>query len=294
MYKNMNLDVMRRKFYQYINFFKDFDGITPEMIENIKEDAKSFKEKYLDEYLNKGDILTAYKKAMSILVNNHRLSFDEKTLYIIFIFDPNLITFKDFIASDIITKKEIKQETNELVKEAMILERESQTDTYMMNVRKQIGFFENDLLKLEKTYFKKFLKDNELIKSVGKDCSSTLVELTTIMNSFKNIDEKKYQELKNKAEEYLRLFPTPDFNTVIYHILNQNNILNLKSIKEQLIFLIMVMDPELKALEIYEEECIWSSIKERCEEEINFYHKDVFKLEKLYAEAFEPDRKFGF
>lgn len=294
MYKKMNLAVMRKKFYQYINFFKKFDGITPEMIENIKQDAKDFKEKHLDEYLDKGDILSAYKKAMSILVNNHNLSFDEKVLYIIFIFDPNLITFKDFIASDIITKDEIKRETNELEKEAMILERESQTDTYAMNVRKQIGFFENYLLVVERTYFKKYLRNNELVENVGKDCSDTLFELAVLMNSFKNIDALEYQELKEKAEEYLRLFPTPDFNTVIYHILNQNSILNLKSIKEQFIFLIMVMDPELKALEIYEEECIWSSIKDRCEEEINFYHKDVFKLEKLYAEAFDPDRKFGF
>ena len=84
-----------------------------------------------------------------------------------------------------------------------------------------------------------------------------------------------------------------DANSLAYNIIKQNHLLKLRNAEECLIFFIAAIDPELKALKIYEEESRTDKMKERMQNELGFYDLNLVRAETLYHRRFTPDLKLS-
>ena len=99
--------------------------------------------------------------------------------------------------------------------------------------------------------------------------------------SFNNINDTQYQLLVNKVK-----FWNTFKNNLTNKDYSQNIFYSKLSIHEKIILLILCIDPNLKLLQIYQDECTINKLKERCLNEYGFYCKDLFRLEELYRERF--------
>lgn len=279
------IEKLQRKFYQYGNNFNHFEKIDKQREQELKD-----KYSYLLDKKSKNGLDTYYN-FLSFLVNNiemHLLSFDERLYLLISYIDPELITFKEYLKSNIKPSKQFEDLTEQLDYDA---ERKIQISLFTSSVRKLLGFYDERLIKYEDEFFNKFY-NTELLKNINKDYSATLLQYIVFISNFSSITKERLTELELSADNWLKAQQSTNiFATSTFNILFQSSLLNLNNLKEQYIFLILVNDRNLKALGIHEEESKIANEKKRCIEELGFYNPDFIKLEQLYYDTFYPDLK---
>lgn len=288
--KNIDdLTIIRRRFFNYRIYFNNFSDINDEKIKAIKQKVKELNNIYNIDDLKKTNILEAYKIILYHLLYNSNIrfdDFDEKVIFVILAMDEKLVILNKYLAANIISIKQIKEATNIHEEVELKFKRKAQIKKYTEDVRNSLGFFENDLLTYEYQFYKKFLVQKKFIQEVNIDYSKKLFDAIIYFKNFNSITKDEFNEVKEKALKYIQNNKDINYTTVIYHLLYQNDILKLKDYKQQFLFLILVIDPELKLLEIYEEECTWKNIEERAKSELNFFDENIIKLEKKFKEKF--------
>lgn len=276
------IEKLQRKFYQYSNNFNHF-----EKIDNQRE--QELKDKYSYLFDSKSKSLNTYYNFLSFLVNNiemHLLSFDERLYLLISYIDPELITFKEYLKSNIKPSKQFEDLTEQLDYNA---KRKIQISLFTSSVHKLLGFCDERLIKYENEFFNKFY-NTELLRNITKDYSATLLQYIVFISNFSSITKERLTELEIIADNWLKTQQSTNvFATSTFNILFQSNLLSLNNLKEQYIFLILVNDRNLKALSIHEEESKIANEKKRCIEELGFYNPDFIKIEQLYHDTFYPD-----
>ncbi|MCM1052520.1 MAG: hypothetical protein NC483_00870 [Ruminococcus sp.] len=161
-------------------------------------------------------------------------------------------------------------------------------------IKKTIGVFDSNFLRYEELYFRKFLKVSDIISYVNRDYSTKFFEGFNDIKSFNEINNIPLSFFLKKAEYYIVNCKNPDNpNTLCFNMNNPNSILELWHPLYRAIFFILVIDPELKALQIYIEEYRIPYIKKRMIEEFGFYHENFIKLEKIYRKKFYPENKLN-
>lgn len=291
-------EYLRTKLYQREKEFKNFENLTEEDFIRI-ENKIQLKEDVIQEKTKKPlDKLTKYMEILTYLTNpNIHLefkTFDERILFLIMCEDPNLITFKEFLKTNLTSTQDIKKEQNPKAREELEKKRAQEILDLQTRVRNQIGFFDSKLLKFEKIYFQKFLSKQELISEVKQDNITILIALLPFINSFESISEEDFALLQKKAQLWLaETNAVNDLYTAAYSCEYQNETLGLKNLSEKLAFLILTGDPDLKCLQIYEEESRTDEVKRRCLEELNYYNENLIKLEKLYHDRFCPNKELS-
>lgn len=291
-------EYLKTKLYQREKEFKNFENITEEDFIRI-ENKIQVKEDVIQEKTKRPlDKLTKYMEILTYLTNpNIHLefkTFDERILFLIMCEDPNLITFKEFLKTNIPSVQDVKREQNPKTREELEKKRVQEILELQTRVRDQIGFFDSKLLKFEKIYFQKFLSKQELISEVKQDNITALIALLPFINSFESISEEDFTLLQKKAQLWqAETNAVNDLYTAAYSCEYQSEILGLNNLSEKLAFLILAGDPELKCLKIYEEESKISEIERRCNEELNYYNELLIKLEKLFHEKFCPEKELS-
>ncbi len=294
MYIPDNIQILRNKLFERQNNFKSFTEITTEDLEKIKNEAQEFISRFnQNESLIPYSKSALYEKVLSRITyyphNQYYRDFDKQIIFVIYAMDPNLLMYKLYLATDIpkVQSKDPEIRTNERKKH------NEAVSTYHNQLLKLIGITEQDLLKYEEILFNKFYKDKELVKGVNKNKIDNLMFYTPFLKSFNSITPERYQELKEIANQWLTDNQYDDHKTTtataVYNILSQNKVLGLKSLAEQFCFFIMLIDPELDILKIYEEESRIPNITNRIKERFNFYYPDFIRIEKLYHQTFCPE-----
>ena len=288
----------RTKLYQKGNSSNKFESMSEEELAIVakkiyeRQEIPSIKRNYNAERSPK---LEHYIKTLKYLINPdihmELPEYDQRIAYLIMAVDPYLITFKDFLkihiqSIDEIAKKQDKKKRNQLFDE-----RNKAINKYECTVRDQLGFFDVRLLKYEELFFKRFYNKRELITEVGIHNEDSFILLSLLVSSFDSISDARYQELQRKANIWLSQVPSK-YKTKIatYSVQNQKELIGLKSPEEQLVFFILVVDPNLDMLKIYEEESMIGPTKERILEQFGYYSKALISFEKLYHRRFCPTK----
>lgn len=283
------MDNIKKKFFQYSVNTKRMAEITPERLEEIKEDIKFFDEKIYTKPI-KGDIrankLERYYRAASYIIGRRDYTFDERAAFLIMASDPELVMYKGYKALDLTSNKVIEEIEDDKERISAVQRNELIIDEYASEVRNQIGFYEPKLVKFEEMFFKKFVK--EFIPHSGKDFGN---ELFLLRHSFDKITPADYLQVKDAVKKYKEEVENIDIKTAIYHILFQNNLLGLRTNEQLLLFFILVIDPELDFYQIYLEESMWDKIEERTLEEKGYFNKYLYVIERDYDVAFNPEDK---
>lgn len=289
------------KFYQYENSFKGFSKLSEEQLVDLTKKVYRHQELMSKTSSNisiKLSKLEIYSKTLQYLTNSSihfdLNSYDERVAYLILMTDPNLVTFKEFLKMDLISKEEISL-TKEKKKRNHLSEMRNQSLLeYKAKVTEQIGFFDPKLLKYEELFFKKFFNDKELITEIGNNNCDKLMLRAKLLPDFNSISDERYEDLTNVAQIWLSLVPEK-YNSKVatYSVTSQKKLLGLNNLAEQLAMFILLTDSDLELLKIYEEESTMKKIEKRSMEQFGFFNKDLLVLEMKYRDRFCPDKKLS-
>lgn len=292
----------RTKFYQKEKQSKRFQDMSEENLVAIakkiyrKTEATQDNQSYYHQ--KRISKLDRYQRTLLYLTNpNIHMdikTFDERLAYLIMSVDPELITFKEFLKRNIMSIQQISRIDDEKEREKFFSERNHTLNEFETTVREQIGFFDVRLLKYEELFFKRFYNERELITQVGQKNEDDFLLYSILVSSFDSISNQRYEELVEKAQTWLSLVPDK-YKTKIatYSATNQKQLIGLNTFAEQLAFYILVVDPNLDMLRIYEEESMIPSVEERIMEEFGYYNANLIKIEKKFHERFCPDKKLS-
>ena len=234
------------------------------------------------------------KYLISPYIYNTLKTFDERIAFLIMAVDPELVTFKEFMKLDILSIDEIAALESPKERDRLFDIRNQTINTFATTVREKIGFYDPKLLRYEKLFFKKFYNDKELITEVGQHTERDFLNLGKLITSFNSISDERYNELVEKAQIWLSIVTEKyPYKTAAYSVIEQKQLLGLKSLKEQYVFFILVVDGNLDMLRIFEEESRMPIIEERIKDSFGFYDPNLLSLEKVFHKRFCPDKKLS-
>ena len=284
MYQIPTLTNFQERFYQSETSFAYFEGIDSKQI-------TLFKTKYQEERSKENkpkNLLSSYFRELESLVKQGGLkqnlrSFDAKIFHLIATVDPGLEFYHLYSSLPLTTKNEIDAATSLEEQKVLLERRKSEISNIIAQIRQTLGFYDQRLLKYESFLYKKFLKVRTLSLNPTRNYINQVLLGTKLIRDFDNIDDEDFDNILNKAT-FWETTTNAIGNALLaaYNIVEQNNILGLSNTKEIIIFFILTVDPELKMLTIYEEECRKDRIKERIKEEFGFYNEDFLRIETLY------------
>ena len=288
-------EYFRTKLYQKEREFKKFETLSLDDVAKVAKKLYSKQEMNAQSGFFRKDKLTKYMDTLTYLTNPsihmELKTYDERIIYLIMSVDPELEAFKEFLKTNITPTKVINAEQDPKKQQELISQRESEILEMQTRIRNKIGFYDSKLLKYEETYFKRFISSKELITKVNQDNITKLLRIIPLISSFNDISDERYQILQEKAKEWLATTNCEnDLFTAAYSCSEQKETIGLNGIIEELIFLVLIGDPELDVLRIYEEESRMDEVERRCKEAFNYYSKDLITLERLYHERFCPEK----
>lgn len=288
-------EYFRTKLYQKEREFKKFETLSLDDVAKIAKKLYSKQEMNAQSGFFRKDKLTKYMDTLTYLTNPsihmELKTYDERIIFLIISVDPELEAFKEFLKTNITPTKVINAEQDPKKQQELISQRESEILEMQTRIRNKIGFYDSKLLKYEETYFKRFISSKELITKVNQDNITKLLRIIPLISSFNDISDERYQILQEKAKEWLATTNCEnDLFTAAYSCSEQKETIGLNGIIEELIFLVLIGDPELDVLRIYEEESRMDEVERRCKEAFNYYNKDLITLERLYHERFCPEK----
>ena len=288
-------EYFRTKLYQKEREFKKFETLSLDDVAKVAKKLYSKQEMNAQSGFFRKDKLTKYMDTLTYLTNPsihmELKTYDERIIYLIMSVDPELESFKEFLKTNITPTKVINAEQDPKKQQELISQRESEILEMQTRIRNKIGFYDSKLLKYEETYFKRFISSKELITKVNQDNITKLLRIIPLISSFNDISDERYQILQEKAKEWLATTNCEnDLFTAAYSCSEQKETIGLNGIIEELIFLVLIGDPELDLLRIYEEESRMDEVERKCKEAFNYYSKDLITLERLYHERFCPEK----
>lgn len=290
-YINDDYNTARTRFYEQGKKFNSFKDINDKAIKKIDELIAKYKRTHIEHttiYMPNTKV-KEYLGVLKYLTVSRDLSFDEKILFIIRFFDPELKLLKLYFESEVYDKEEIKNEDNDFVKSSL----NEVNFEFVAKCREEVGITDQIIIQYELSFFKNYLS-KELKFNVKKDFIHKFFRTYTVDSiNFKISDEELEIIIKN-ALAYKKKYGIPSLNDILFQLSEQRSSLSVtgKSKRELFIFMIYVLDQDFKALQIYDEYCNWDAIRNECHKEIGFYNQDFVRAEVKFAKA-NPDNQIN-
>ena len=141
-------------------------------------------------------------------------------------------------------------------------------------------------------YFKRFFGEKELVTEVNSHNQDSFIKRSKLLKDFNSISDERYERLTDLAQIWLSVAPDK-FNSKVatYSVTNQKKLLGLNNLAEQLTLFILLVDPNLNMLKIYEEECMIKNTERRTIEEFGYFNMDLIALERKYHDRFCPNKQ---
>lgn len=287
----------RRKLYQREHLFNGFKDISEERYAELIAIRDRIKRACEERTENRSSNIqlatTGLNQYLAFLqyVTNPQIhrdlpTFDERILLLILGSDPELHAFYKYLTAPVveqITQKNGVKEIHKYIDE----------DAYSQEVRDEIGFYDPKLRLFEEAYFKKYVSKNQLVKESKRSKMNQLIDRANKVESFDKISDVRFEELSAMAEQYHIELGDVDYKTISYHVGVQYDYFRLRTVTEQELMLILLVDPNMEMLKIYEEESQVNRLAKRCIEAFGFYSQSFINLEKKYKKRFYPDLKLN-
>lgn len=286
-YINDDYSIARKRFYEQgkkFNNFKDINDKTIKKIDELITRYRSTHIKHTSFYIPNVKV-AEYSGVLKYLTVSKDLSFDEKILFIIRFFDPELKLLKLYFESEVYDKEEIKNEDNDFVKSSL----NEVNLEFMAKCREEVGITDQIIIQYELSFFKNYLS-KELKFNVRKNFIQKFFRSYPVDGINFKISNEELEIIIKNALAYKKKYGIPSLNDLLFQLSEQRSSLSVtgKSKRELFIFMIYVLDQEFKALKIYDEYCNWDAIRNECHKEIGFYNQDFVKSEVKFAKA-NPD-----
>ena len=294
-----DIKTTQRMFYSRSVDFKNFTNFTAEDEKRIKALIEMKKQGLKIEYSDRiGVGFTTYREALEYVTSPGVFkvlkNFDEKLYFFINLVDPDLVSYYTYITTELLSKKDLEAINEKKDLDAAIELRRKQMAILEDSIRQKIGFYDPTLIKYEEIYRKAFIKENYFLEDVKISQIPFLLGFMNQIHNFDKVSPERYECLVEKALMWISLVTdSKDANSLAYNIIKQNHLLKLRNTEECLVFFIAAIDPDLRALKIYEEESKRERIEERTIAELGFYDPNLVKAEIIYHKKFTPDMKIS-
>ena len=295
------LDSYRTKLFQRERDSKRFLELSEEDLVLLSKKVYK-KEEIMDDVLllgtKKMSNLERYRRTLqyltSPLIGLEFRTFDERIAFLIMMVDPNLVTFKEFLKTDLISLEEIEKAADDKEKCRLRNIRSQTIAAYETSVREKIGFYDVKLLKHEELYFKRFFGEKELVTEVNSHNQDSFIKRSKLLKDFNSISDERYERLTDLAQIWLSVAPDK-FNSKVatYSVTNQRKLLGLRNLAEQAALFILLVDSNLDMLRIYEEESRMPNVEKRIIEEFGYYNPELLNLEKKFHKRFCPEKELS-
>ena len=288
----------QNKLYQKDRDFKKFQNITEDTLAEVARKVYKKQEGILSTSKYPMSKLERYQRTLEYLTNplvySEIKTYDEKIIFLILSADPKLTSYKEYLKLDIVSMDQIKK-TEDINEKKELLEQRKQTLLeYEKKVRDLIGFYDPKLIKYEEAFFNKFYSEKELITEARNTNPENLIVRAKLLKNFDNISDERFEELKEIAKNWLAVVPEKNnLKTAIFSVLNQKKLLGLNNTYAQLALFILLADPNLDMLRIYEEENRMQDIETRIVEEFGYFNKELLTLEGKYHKRFYPNKEIS-
>lgn len=290
------IEIAKKRIYSNYSKSKGFALIDEAELKRIRDLVKETNETHFSHITyrrNHNKITEKYLAVMRYIgssnTNGDLPTYDSKIAFLIETLDPSLEMLKIYFEHTFITETQISNEKDDQKKDDMIKSFEIQEGLIENNIRKKLGFFDKNILRYEVKYFKAIRKFDELILNIKHDYFSKMLNLLDSIRDFDGVTKEENERIILRAEDYLSKYGKPALNNLAFQLIWQKELLGLSNFKEVIIFFILIMDKDLKLLDIYNEEAPWDNIENRSMEEFGFYNKNLILLEKDYQERFVPN-----
>lgn len=283
------------KLYQKDRDFKKFQNIAEDNLAEVARKVYKKQEGILSTAKYPMSKLEKYQRTLEYLTNpliySEIKTYDEKIIFLILSVDPNLTSYKEYLKLDIVSMDQINKTEDSQEKKELLEQRKQTLLDYEKKVRDLVGFYDPKLIKYEEAFFNKFYSEKELITEARNTNPENLIVRAKLLKNFDNISDERFEELKEIAKNWLAVVPEKNnLKTAIFSVLNQRKLLGLNNTYEQLALFILLADPNLDMLRIYEEENRMQDIETRIAEEFRYFNKELLTLEGKYHKRFCPDK----
>lgn len=291
----VSIDMIEKKFFERGKDFKKFSNISAKDKAQIETEANQFKKRVLTQNNLYAPKIQLYEKTLLYLTTPttslQYKTFDEKVLFLISCVDPELQIFSSYLSSSIPTLEEIcTLPIEQQIEEEQI--RLAKIEELKKEIFSKIGIHNTKLLKYESSMYRRYNKGFKV--NVKINYLTSLLNHAQNIKDFESLSDEDIAKINMIAEYYLtKTNNETNPNTAAFNILTQRARLLLQSLPEELAFFITITDPELKLLQIYEEESTIPNIRQRAINELGYYDQNILRLEKRYHQRFYPDKKIS-
>lgn len=265
--------------------FRYFEGIKPDSSKKIDSITRVFYDRLSSmqvAYDLKNESL--YEKASRFLSSNFYLTYDEKIIFLIRLLDP---TLKLLTAYDkIVNENPDDSISTPIVKGNVLFSVTKENEEKIASIsRGLLGFYEPLFVKYEYLYREKVLnvrpedKTTNLRMNYTKYVSQN-IKLSDI--SLKtSIDE--VDQIIEEASVYLMLYPRPSLNDLIFQLLCESGRLSYSRLRNRLIFIIFVLDKDLRYKTVYDENFNLVTISRKISALFGCYYQFLMELENKFV-----------
>ena len=297
------LEVTKEQFNAKCVAFKNFKGMTQEDVDRIKAKVEHFKKVLCTKAFRRTSYLSNaglddYTNTLRYLINptihSELKTFDERALFLILSVDPDLKTIKAFLESEIVPLIDIENAEDSFERAELSNLRREQINDFINKVRKAIGFYDANILKFENVLIQGLFKTEDFASGVKLPSISSIMDRAEKVQNLDVINNMNLLRLKKLVEKWnIEAKDPSDLNSLAYNLLNNYKSLRIFTVEEQVVLFMLVADPDLDLLKIFEEESKVDIIKERALDELGFYGEGFLRVEKLYHNKFLPTKQIS-
>lgn len=263
--------------------FRYFEGVNQGTSKKIDETTRVFFDKlcYIQSYGLQNESM--YQNAIRFLDNDINLTYDEKVIFLIRLLDPTLKML--MIYQDAVNSKPRYKDMIPILTKGHLFALDTEEEKLKEEIINNLGFYDPLLLKYEGLY-KRILQTHETLDKT----TDLKLNYTKYVSSIIHLDSlslrispDELDAVVEEAEEYLKIYPKPALNDLLFQLLHETGTMDYEKFKTKLIFIICVLDRDLKYKDIYDTNYNLVTIRNKIASIFGCYHQFLMDLEQKFV-----------
>lgn len=268
----------KRQFRQFVRIDSESSRKIDNLMNVFYDTIKSISAKYGNEEQ------TLYSSALNFVNSNFYLTYDEKIVFLIRLLDPTLKMLS--LYNEVLSDEQRQIDSAPKTRENRIISLDKEVEEELKRkITEEFGFYDASLIKYEHIYRNALLlaTPKEKTTNVKINYAKHIAKEVNLNEIDLRIDSDELEEIIERASEYLKKYPTPSLNDLVFQLLFESGELDVKSFRNQLIFIIVVLDKNLRYKEIYENNYHLIAIKNQISQLFGCYYQFLMDLELKYV-----------
>ncbi len=273
----------RRQFRHFVRInsesSKKIDSLMNSFISTVRSVAATY-----------GTEETLYSKALAFVNSNFYLNYDEKIIFLIRLLDPTLKMLS--LYNSVLDEHNIVATCPRTYENKIIFLDKEIEEELKKRAIETFGFYDASLIKYEHIYRTNVLlaDSQEKTTDVKINYAKHVSQRINLNEIDLRVDNEELEEIMEQANDYLKMYPTPSLNDLVFQLLFESGELTAISFRNQLIFIMIVLDRDLRYKNVYDNNYNFVTIKNKISQIFGCYYQFLMDLELKYAkDNFEPN-----